>query len=87
MKTLSFLKKKGFKWNNGENLEKKLYIKRYWEAYKSQIYLCEISGDVTYGNSMDLDFDTELLKELKENEKIEITEENLNKLYLIAGLK
>lgn len=99
--TLSFLKEKGYRWDNGEDLENEKLILDYWYINKTKTYLVndlnirgndlDIRGKVCYGGLSDLDEDDDedkkSLIELKANENIPITEENLNKIYLISQLK
>lgn len=99
--TLSFLKEKGYRWYNGEDLENEKLILDYWYINKTKTYLVTYDldirgndlgrGKVCYGGLSDLDEDDDedkkSLIELKANENIPITEENLNKIYLISQLK
>jgi len=89
---LSFLKEKGYKWENGDDLEQKELLDEYWNEFKSKIYVfSKLNNLVVYGIIGDLlKTDTEdkkLIKELKEQEKIHFNKENLNKLLLISHLK
>jgi len=95
--TLSFLKEKGYRWDNGEDLENEKLILDYWYINKTKTYLVNdlrgkvLDKGVCYGGLSDLDEDDDedkkSLIELKANENIPITEENLNKIYLISQLK
>ena len=89
---LSFFKSKGLRWENGEDLEDD-FSDEYWEENKSKIYLLSTKSGVVYGDVIelkslqdDLDDDKKLMVELRENEKIKVTKENLNKIYLISEL-
>ena len=97
-KVLSFLKGKGLKWENGDDLENGGYFctsrafLKYWNEFKSKTYVLVKDGSVVYGGLSELEEkpinqrDKQLLKEAKENEKIPFNEENLNKLFLISQL-
>jgi hypothetical protein len=92
IKLLKILHKKGFKWSSDKSLIEEEHIKRYWNDFKSDMYVSTINGKYVTAKRNKYLIRRYLKNGVKisstkiDVDEIKITEDNISKLLMIDNL-